>query len=67
MNKDIIEGNWKQVKGEVQQKWGKLTNDNLDQVEGNRKKLAGLIQEAYGKTADEAEKELTEWEKSRAA
>jgi uncharacterized protein YjbJ (UPF0337 family) len=67
MNKDIIEGNWKQLTGEVQKKWGKLTNDHLDQIAGDRTKLAGLIQENYGVAKDEAEKQVKEWEKSRAA
>ena len=62
MNTDIIQGNWKQVKGKVQQKWGELTNDTLDQVNGSRDILLGKIQEAYGKSRDEAEKELSAWE-----
>lgn len=67
MNSDIIEGKWEQIKGDVQAKWGDLTNDELDQIEGNRKKLVGKIQEKYGKTKEEAERELEEFEKSRAA
>lgn len=67
MNRDIFEGKWNQMKGEVQKQWGKLTNDDLDQINGNRTKLAGKIQEAYGKTVDEVEQELKDWEKNRAA
>lgn len=67
MNDDTIKGNWKQFKGSVQNKWGKLTDDQFDQIEGSRTKLAGKIQEAYGKSKDEAEKEVKEWEKSNAA
>lgn len=67
MNKDIIEGNWEQLKGSIQQKWGELTDDNCDEIEGSRKKLAGKIQEAYGKSQEEAEKEIAEWEQSNAA
>lgn len=67
MNKDIIAGNWKQVKGEVQRQWGKLTNDELDRIEGNRKKLVGLIQERYGVAKDEAEEQLRAWEDRYAA
>lgn len=63
MNKDILAGNWKQFKGEVQKQWGKLTDDHLDQINGNREKLAGAIQERYGIANDEAEKQLKEWEK----
>lgn len=64
MNKDIIEGNWKQLSGAAQQKWGKLTNDMLDQIAGSRKKLAGKIQENYGVAKDEAEKQVRDWEES---
>ncbi|HRQ60072.1 MAG TPA: CsbD family protein [Alphaproteobacteria bacterium] len=63
MNKDIFEGNWKQLKGEVQKQWGKLTNDNLDIINGSREKLSGLIQENYGVAKDEAEKQIKDWEK----
>ena len=67
MNKDILEGNWKQFKGEAKKKWGKLTNDDLDQLDGDSEKLLGLIQENYGHTREEAEKEIDEWQKSLAA
>lgn len=67
MNKDIIAGNWKQLTGEIQRQWGKLTNDELDKIEGNRTKLVGLIQERYGVAKDEAEKQLRAWEDRPAA
>ena len=63
MNRDIIEGNWKQLKGAVKVKWGKLTDDDLDIIEGNRERLAGKIQERYGITRDEAESQLKDWER----
>ena len=62
MNKDIIEGNWKQLKGRIQAQWGKLTDDDLDVVEGRREELAGKIQERYGVSKEEAEKQLEDWE-----
>ena len=62
MNRDIIEGNWKQLKGAVKEKRGKLTDDDLDIIEGNRERLAGKIQERYGITRDEAESQLKDWE-----
>lgn len=64
MNWDRIEGNWKQFKGSVTEKWGELTDDDLDVIEGNREKLAGRIQERYGIAKDEAERQIDEWEKS---
>ena len=64
MNKDIIAGNWKQLKGKVQQKWGELTDDDFDVIAGKRTELAGRVQERYGITRDEAEKQVKEWEDS---
>ncbi len=61
MNKDRINGSWEQVKGSVQEAWGKLTHDDLAIVEGDRKQLAGKIQERYGVAKDEAEKQVHEW------
>ena len=62
MNWDRVEGNWKQFKGKVKQKWGKLTDDQLDLISGNRDELVGKIQESYGLAKDEAEKEVKAWE-----
>jgi uncharacterized protein YjbJ (UPF0337 family) len=61
MNWDIVEGKWKQVKGHVQQQWGRLTNDELDYIQGSREKLAGKLQERYGYTREEANRQLDEW------
>ncbi len=58
MNKDTLEGKWKQLKGKAQAKWGDLTNDELDQVNGNTTQLVGLVQERYGKTREDAEAEV---------
>lgn len=64
MNIEQLKGQWKQVKGDAQARWGELTNDELDQVEGNHQKLVGLIQEKYGKTKEEASKEVDAWMES---
>ncbi|HWK54032.1 MAG TPA: CsbD family protein [Hyphomicrobiales bacterium] len=57
-NKDILDGKWKQMKGQVKQKWGKLTDDELDRVDGRAEELAGLLQERYGLAREEAKKQL---------
>lgn len=62
MNWDRIEGDWKQFKGNVQQQWGKITDDQLDVIAGKRENLSGRIQEAYGISKDEAEKQLSSWQ-----
>ena len=61
MNKDIINGQWAQLKGKAKEKWGELTNDDLDIIEGKRDQLAGKIREKYGRTKEEAEKEIDDW------
>lgn len=58
MNKDIIEGNWKQVKGAVKKQWGNLTDNHLEKIRGNRQKLAGRMQELYGISREEAQKKV---------
>jgi len=64
MNWDQISGNWKQFKGSVKERWGKLTDDDLTVVAGKRDKLAGILQERYGYAKDQAEKELDEFSKA---
>jgi uncharacterized protein YjbJ (UPF0337 family) len=58
MNWDQIEGNWKQFKGKVKEKWGQLTDDDLDQAAGRRDQLIGCLQKRYGYERDQAEREL---------
>jgi uncharacterized protein YjbJ (UPF0337 family) len=63
MNWDRIEGHWKLVSGKAKEKWGKLTDDDIDVVAGRRDQLAGKIQERYGVAKEEAEKQLAEWQR----
>ena len=61
MNSDQLEGKWKQLKGSVKEKWGKLTDDDLDVIAGKHDQLLGKIQERYGITKEEAAKQLRDW------
>jgi uncharacterized protein YjbJ (UPF0337 family) len=49
------------MKGSVKQKWGELTNDDLDQIEGSRDKLVGRVQERYGHSKEDAERDVDNW------
>jgi len=64
MNWDTVKGNWKQFKGKVKEKWGKLTDDDLTAIEGRRDQLAGKLQERYGYGKDQAERELDEFSRT---
>ena len=63
MNTNTLSGNWKQLKGKAQAKWGDITDDEWDQAEGRRKELVGLVQKKYGKAREEAEREVDDWMK----
>ncbi len=61
MNWDQIQGKWKEMSGHMQQKWGKLTDDDLQLVRGDRRELAGRIQNKYGVTKEEADRQIDDW------
>jgi uncharacterized protein YjbJ (UPF0337 family) len=58
MNRDIAKGTWKDIKGTLRSKWGKLTQDDVEVSKGTFESLAGLLQKRYGYKKEEAEKEL---------
>ena len=58
MQSNILEGTWKQLRGKIQERWGKLTDDELDQAEGKADQLVGLLQEKYGYTEERARREV---------
>jgi uncharacterized protein YjbJ (UPF0337 family) len=64
MDWNRIEGDWKQAKGKVKEKWGKLTDDDLAQINGQREQLEGKIQQRYGFAKDMARKDIDDWLKS---
>lgn len=61
MNWDEVEGKWKQVRGLVKEKWGKLTDDDLDVMTGKKEQLIGKVQERYGITKEEAQRQIEGW------
>jgi uncharacterized protein YjbJ (UPF0337 family) len=65
MNDDIFEGKWKQLKGQVKQAWGKLTDDDLDRISGKRDELVGLIQERYGWERNKAQEAVDDFYRTR--
>lgn len=61
MNSDTLQGQWKQLKGNIREKWGKLTDDDVDRIQGNYEQLLGRIQERYGVARDEARTMVDNW------
>lgn len=61
MNSDQLQGKWKQMKGSVKERWGKLTDDDVDIINGQNDQLVGKIQEKYGIAKEEAQRQVDEW------
>ena len=61
MNSDQLKGKWKQMKGSVKERWGKLTDDDIDVIDGQHDQLIGKIQERYGVAREAAQKQVDEW------
>jgi uncharacterized protein YjbJ (UPF0337 family) len=55
---DVLSGNWKQMRGQVKEWWGDLTDDDLTKIDGKQDKLVGSLQERYGWEKDRAENEV---------
>jgi uncharacterized protein YjbJ (UPF0337 family) len=64
MNWEQVHGKWKQMKGQVKTRWGKLTDDDLDVIAGERDQLVGRIQERYGIAKDRAQREVDDWNRT---
>jgi uncharacterized protein YjbJ (UPF0337 family) len=67
MDWDRLAGNWKQFKGRLRERWGELTDDELNVIGGRREQLVGRLQERYNISAEEAERQLGEFEASARA
>ena len=64
MNKETLAGKWHELKGNVKEKWGKLTDSDIQQINGKREILLGKLESRYGYAKDKAEKEIQDFEKS---
>jgi uncharacterized protein YjbJ (UPF0337 family) len=62
MNWDQIQGKWQEYKGQVKQRWGKLTDNDLTVIHGQRDVLAGKLRAAYGRSKEQVDKDIAEFE-----
>lgn len=61
MNWHIIEGKWHELAGAAREKWGDLTDDEIQQVEGKKERLEGLLKQKYGMTQEAATSQIDQW------
>jgi uncharacterized protein YjbJ (UPF0337 family) len=62
-NTKVIEGKWTELRGKVKERWGKLTDDDLDRINGQYEQLVGLLEQRYGYAQEQAERETQEFMK----
>lgn len=62
MNADQLKGKWKEIKGQLRERWGKLTDDDVDVIAGQHEQLIGRIQTRYGIAKDDARRQVDEWQ-----
>lgn len=61
MNRDRVEGNWKQLRGNLREQWGRLLGDESGVDAGRRDQLAGSIQVRQGISKEEIERQLSDF------
>ena len=64
MNWEQFAGQWAQMKGKIKEKWGELTDDDLDVINGRKDQFVGKLQERYGIVKAHAQRELDMWLKA---
>ena len=60
MNAQELQGQWTKLRGQVKEKWGQLTDDDLQIHSGNVDQLVGKIQQRTGEGREAIEKFLGE-------
>ncbi|HET9587240.1 MAG TPA: hypothetical protein VFO91_00505 [Anaerolineales bacterium] len=61
LNKDILVAKWEENKVKVRERWGRLSNEQLDQINGYYDELTRLLRERYGYTKDKVRQEVDEF------
>lgn len=61
MNLDLVEGRWKEIRGAVRERWGRVTDSDLDVIAGKRDQLVGVLQQRYGSAREEIERQVEDF------
>jgi uncharacterized protein YjbJ (UPF0337 family) len=60
MNENVISGKWKEIKGELQKLWGRLTDDEIEQAKGDLSSFTGTVQRKYGSAQDDVRRQFND-------
>lgn len=61
MSRDMLRGQWPELRGRLRQRWGRFTDDDLECIGGDRDLLMGTIQRRYGHSRQQAQFDLDDW------
>ena len=61
VNAEVLKGKWHRLRGAIRQKWGELTDDDLDYIDGSLERLTGRLQERYGMSQEQSEHEVEDF------
>jgi uncharacterized protein YjbJ (UPF0337 family) len=64
MNEDMIKGRWSKLSSRLKDKWGKLTDGDVNLLAGHREYLIGRLRDRYGIAREKAEVQVKEFERS---
>jgi uncharacterized protein YjbJ (UPF0337 family) len=64
MNRFTFDSGWNQIKGKLRQKYGQLTDQDLEVLEGKEDELLGRLQEKLGVTEEQLHDTLNELRRS---
>ncbi|MEK2687741.1 CsbD family protein [Bdellovibrio sp. GT3] len=59
MNKDVLQGKWNEIKGELRKTWGNITDDEFEKTKGDAQAIAGIVQQRYGLAKEDASKKVS--------
>ena len=59
MRSQIGKAKWKQMRGRIRERWGKITDNDLDRIEGTMERLVGVLMERYGYGRRRARREVS--------
>jgi len=63
MSQNEMKGQWRELKGQIRQRWGKVTDDDLERISGKTDELIGTLQQRYGESKEWAQDQVEKWQK----
>ena len=61
MHRNQFEKEWYKIKSNIQDKWNKLSDDDIDEIDGQYNQFINKIQHKYGYSRQQAENEIQNW------